>query len=157
LNGVVTVYDATPVILSATTDNDLYQGDQNGDVILTITGHNLGASSQFIFCHSGGTCDPNTNSTSDIGFYIPLGGASEDTVQMVLTASANALGSYDVAVISDGVGGSGFFAAQNTSNKKQAPGPNVLGSPQMSCPSVVRGAKPGGGQSRSQRGRGPVG
>jgi hypothetical protein len=141
LQGGMTVYDATPVIDSAATDNDLYAGDQSGDVIFTIMGHNLGASSQFIFCHSNtGACDPSTNYTTDIGFSISLGGEAEDIVQGQITASASASGSYDVAVISDGVGGSGFFAAQNTSNKKQVPGPTPLPPPTMSCPSAVRGA-----------------
>ena len=142
LNGGVNVYDATPVITSATTDSVLYAGDTTEDVVLTITGHNFGASSQLVFCaHSSPpvACDPNTNDTSDIPFYIPLGGWSEDTITVMVGATANASGVYDVALISDGVGGSGFLGAPGGGqNKAQASGPSVA-SPQAVTVFLVHG------------------
>ena len=146
LNGGVTVYDAAPVITSAAADNgqDVTAGEQN--VAFTITGHNLGASSQLVFCrHSSPpvACDPNTNYTSDVSLYVPLGGWSEDTIAGLLGATTSASGVYDVALISDGVGGLGFFGADGGGQgKTQAPGPNVS-SPQAVTVFLVHGINQG--------------
>ena len=111
-NGYMNVYDATPVIISVIQPQALLSG---GQVSVEIYGTNFGPNAGGLaVCRSGSSpCG-----TSDVAPAITYWSATQ--VNAILTASATALGPYDIQIASMGARGTGFLQRPNGGSSSQS-------------------------------------